>query len=119
MAGILRALGYRSPLAQPWLRLAATAITIVLALALGAGTFAAARAIITIVRPTPRITPTATPLAATPFSLDGPIEQIAPEGWVVLEHARRIAAPDGVGRLARARDLRSGDSALAIYTCPH
>ena len=72
--------------------------------------------------------------AWTPFDLillDPPYDQpagetlagvdrlIAPEGWVVLEHARRIAAPDGVGRLARARDLRSGDSALAIYTCPH
>ena len=44
---------------------------------------------------------------------------LAPEGWVVLEHARRIAAPDHAGRLDRARDLRSGDSALAFYTCQH
>ena len=44
---------------------------------------------------------------------------VAPEGWVVLEHARRIAAPDHAGRLTRTRDLRSGDSALAFYTCRH
>jgi 16S rRNA (guanine(966)-N(2))-methyltransferase RsmD len=44
---------------------------------------------------------------------------LAPGGWVVLEHARRIAAPEHAGRLDRARDLRSGDSALAFYTCPH
>src|SRR6266540_2125137 len=56
LAGILRTLGYRGPLAQPWLRLAAAAIAIVLALALGAGTLAAARAIITVLRVTPRTT---------------------------------------------------------------
>jgi hypothetical protein len=36
-----------------------------------------------------------------------------------LEHARRTLLPDHAGRLDRGRDLRSGDSALAIYTCPH
>ena len=44
---------------------------------------------------------------------------VAPEGWVVLEHARRIAVPDRAGRLDRTRDLRSGESALAFYTCQH
>jgi 16S rRNA G966 N2-methylase RsmD len=52
-------------------------------------------------------------------TLAGVDRVLAPEGWVVLEHARRIAAPDHAGRLDRARDLRSGDSALAIYACPH
>jgi 16S rRNA (guanine966-N2)-methyltransferase len=52
-------------------------------------------------------------------TLAGVDHLIAPEGWVVLEHARRIAAPEHAGRLDRARDLRSGDSALAFYTCPH
>jgi 16S rRNA (guanine(966)-N(2))-methyltransferase RsmD len=71
--------------------------------------------------------------AFTPFTLillDPPYDQpagemlagadrlLAPEGWVVLEHARRTLPPDHAGRLERARDLRSGDSALAIYACP-
>jgi len=41
---------------------------------------------------------------------------MAPGGWLVLEHARRRPAPDGVGRLGRTRDLVSGDSALAFYS---
>ena len=52
-------------------------------------------------------------------TLAGVDRLLAPVGWVVLEHARRTMPPDHVGRLERARDLRSGDSALAIYTCPH
>jgi 16S rRNA (guanine(966)-N(2))-methyltransferase RsmD len=40
---------------------------------------------------------------------------MAPDGMLVLEHARRRPAPDGVGRLRKARDLVSGDSALAFY----
>jgi 16S rRNA (guanine966-N2)-methyltransferase len=44
---------------------------------------------------------------------------LAPVGWVVVEHARRTVLPSHAGRLDLARDLRSGDSALAIYTCPH
>ncbi len=42
---------------------------------------------------------------------------LAQDGLVVLEHAHRIAAPDTAGRLERIRNLRSGDSALAFYTC--
>jgi hypothetical protein len=38
---------------------------------------------------------------------------------VVLEHARRRAAPDAAGRLARVRQVTSGDSTLSFYTCPH
>ncbi len=83
LAGILRALGYRGSPAQPWLRLAAPVIAIVLVLLLGAGALAATRAIISVFHPTPTSTPTATVPAATPFSLDGPIEQIGPNGWVV------------------------------------
>jgi 16S rRNA (guanine966-N2)-methyltransferase len=52
-------------------------------------------------------------------TLAGADRLLAPVGWVVLEHARRTVPPDQAGRLERARDLRSGDSALAIYTCPH
>ena len=40
---------------------------------------------------------------------------IAPGGLLVLEHARRRAAPAHVGRLHISRDLLSGDSALAFY----
>ena len=40
---------------------------------------------------------------------------MAPAGLLVLEHARRRAAPDEVGRLRKTRDLVSGDSALAFY----
>ena len=43
---------------------------------------------------------------------------VAPDGLVVLEHARRQRAPAQAGRLARARELISGDSALTFYTCP-
>jgi 16S rRNA (guanine966-N2)-methyltransferase len=52
-------------------------------------------------------------------TLAGADRLLAPVGWVVLEHARRTVLPDHTGRLDRVRDLRSGDSALAIYTCPH
>lgn len=38
-------------------------------------------------------------------------------GLVVFEHARRTTAPETIGRLARTRDLVSGDSALAFYAC--
>ena len=40
---------------------------------------------------------------------------IAPGGLLVLEHARRRAAPEQAGRLRKSRDLVSGDSALAFY----
>jgi 16S rRNA (guanine(966)-N(2))-methyltransferase RsmD len=41
---------------------------------------------------------------------------IAPGGLLVLEHARRRAAPDLAGGLARVREVTSGDSALAFYS---
>ncbi|HJZ50265.1 MAG TPA: DUF5666 domain-containing protein [Roseiflexaceae bacterium] len=82
LAGLLRALGYRGPLALPWLRLASAAIALVLALALGTGALAAARAIVRAIQG-PSRTPTVTLPATTPFTLDGPIEQITRERWVV------------------------------------
>lgn len=42
---------------------------------------------------------------------------LAPAGVVVLEHARKQAAPREEGRLFRARELRSGDSVLSFYAC--
>jgi 16S rRNA (guanine(966)-N(2))-methyltransferase RsmD len=40
---------------------------------------------------------------------------LAPDGRVVLEHSRRRSPPDAAGRLARARLLEAGDSALSFY----
>jgi 16S rRNA (guanine(966)-N(2))-methyltransferase RsmD len=50
-------------------------------------------------------------------TLAGVGDMVARDGSVVLEHARRITAPDHVGRLDRTRDLQSGDSTLTFYTC--
>jgi 16S rRNA (guanine966-N2)-methyltransferase len=43
-------------------------------------------------------------------------ERLAPEGVLVLEHARRRVSPERLGRLQRTRDVTSGDSALALYS---
>ena len=43
---------------------------------------------------------------------------LASDGVLVLEHARRRAAPDTAGRLARVRQVISGDSTLSFYSCP-
>jgi 16S rRNA (guanine966-N2)-methyltransferase len=40
---------------------------------------------------------------------------MAPGCLLVLEHARRRPAPRSAGRLARTREVTSGDSALAFY----
>ena len=48
-------------------------------------------------------------------ALEGMDEVVAPGGIVVLEHARRRAAPERAGRLGRVRELPSGDSGLAFY----
>jgi 16S rRNA (guanine966-N2)-methyltransferase len=42
---------------------------------------------------------------------------LAPDGLIVLEHARRQASPEAVDRLVRGRVLLSGESALSFYTC--
>jgi 16S rRNA (guanine(966)-N(2))-methyltransferase RsmD len=44
-------------------------------------------------------------------------EIVRPDGVVVLEHARKSAPPMSPGRLMRTREVRSGDSALTLYTC--
>jgi 16S rRNA (guanine966-N2)-methyltransferase len=43
---------------------------------------------------------------------------VAPGGVLVLEHARRRAAPDAAGSLARTRQIVAGDSALSLYAHP-
>src|SRR5580765_860788 len=42
-------------------------------------------------------------------------ELLTANGVLVLEHARRQAAPDAAGSLVRVRDVTSGSSALAFY----
>jgi hypothetical protein len=95
LVGILRTFGYRGSLVQPWIRLAALAITIVLALVLSAGALATARTLISIARPQPTAMPTsastATP-AATPIALDGQIDELAQERWVIGGRAVILSA---------------------------
>ena len=44
-------------------------------------------------------------------------EIVKPDGVVVLEHARKSEPPALPGRLVRTCEVRSGDSALTLYTC--
>lgn len=117
LAGLLRTLGYGGPLARPWLRLASAAIAIVLALALGAGALAAARAIVRAIQG-PASAPAISLPAATPFTLDGPIEQIAPERWVIngitvaLDAQTTIAGAPQVGAVAHVGGSVQADATL-------
>ncbi len=43
---------------------------------------------------------------------------VAPDGLLVVEHARTRDCGAAAGRLARVRELRSGDSALSFYQWP-
>ena len=52
---------------------------------------------------------------AAVFSQSGAI--LAPDGLMVLEHARRRPTPASVGRLVQTRVVAAGDSALALYAC--
>jgi hypothetical protein len=118
LAGILRALGYRGALSPLVLRLASAAIAVVLALVLGMGVFAAARAIINAIAPQPTATPMPTLAPAQTFTLDGPIEQIAPDGWVVngipvaIDAQTAIAGTPAIGAVAHLRGLIQADGTL-------
>jgi 16S rRNA (guanine(966)-N(2))-methyltransferase RsmD len=48
-------------------------------------------------------------------SLEAAAPLVAPGGLLILEHARRDAAPARAGSLAKTRDINSGDSALSFY----
>ena len=48
-------------------------------------------------------------------TLDAAAPLIAPDGLVILEHARRDAAPAAAVSIMKTRDIVSGDSALTIY----
>ena len=119
LGGLLRALGYRGALPQPWLRLAAIGLGIVLALVLGAGAFAAARAIIDVIAPRPTPPPAATPAAsAETFSVTGAIEQIGEGEWVVegvpvaVDAQTAIEGTPQVGASATVRGVIRDDGAL-------
>ena len=42
-------------------------------------------------------------------------EWLAPGGLLMVEHARRTVPPPAIGALTRVRDVRSGDSGLALF----
>jgi len=48
-------------------------------------------------------------------ALGGADRMVAPDGVLVLEHSRRLDPPVSSGRLARTRQLTSGDSVLTMY----
>jgi 16S rRNA (guanine966-N2)-methyltransferase len=48
-------------------------------------------------------------------TLEAAAPLVAAGGLLVLEHARRDAAPAGAAGLAKTRDINSGDSALSMY----
>jgi Domain of unknown function (DUF5666) len=128
LAGFLRMLGYRGALRQPWLRLAALAFTVVLALLLSAGTFAAARALISLARPQPPAVPTTASTAtatttptATPIAIDGQIEQLAQERWVIggraviLTASTTISGTPALNAIAHVRgSFAEGGALLAL-----
>jgi 16S rRNA (guanine(966)-N(2))-methyltransferase RsmD len=76
---------------------------------------------VAMLRADPAFAPFDLVLLDPPYDLDaagvltGIDRVVAPGGLVVLEHARPAAVPDAAGRLARARRVLSGDSALSLY----
>ncbi len=49
-------------------------------------------------------------------ALEGGASLLAEHGLLVIEHAKRDAAPGTTPRLRRTREVTQGDSALAFYT---
>lgn len=125
LAGVLRACGYGGPLSVPWLRLGVAVVALVLALILGTGAYAATRAIVSLVlppAPTPTLAPTATlqPTPA-PFTLDGSVEQIDQEAWVVdgatilIDGRTQISATIAVGARVRIVGVIRADGMRLAY----
>jgi 16S rRNA (guanine(966)-N(2))-methyltransferase RsmD len=48
-------------------------------------------------------------------TLEAAAPLVAAGGLLILEHARRDAAPDRIASLTKTRDIMSGDSALSVY----
>jgi 16S rRNA (guanine966-N2)-methyltransferase len=55
------------------------------------------------------------PAAVTTAVVAAAGDRLADGGLVVLEHAKRQAAPETAGRLSRSRRVPSGDSVLSFY----
>jgi hypothetical protein len=89
---------------------------------LGAGALAAARAIVNVIRPQPTAAPTSVPTSTAPalalIALDGPIEQIAQEGWVVggttivLTSTTSIEGTPALGATAHVHGVAQNGGAL-------
>jgi 16S rRNA (guanine966-N2)-methyltransferase len=63
-------------------------------------------------------------LADPPYDIDDPaallavfVPRLAPGGLLVLEHAKRRAAPQRLDGLTLFRTVLSGDSALSLFSC--
>jgi 16S rRNA (guanine966-N2)-methyltransferase len=56
-----------------------------------------------------------------PYQLDPAVAMnavdgwLTADGWLVVEHARRRDTPERIGRLARIREIVSGDSSLSFF----
>jgi len=119
--GLPQRLGYRGA-ARPWMRLASIAIAVMLALILGAGVFAAARALVRMIAPSATPAPTSLPTADTrgfvPFTLDGVIAQIDQEGWVVagetivINAQTAISGAPALGEIAHVHGVARADGTL-------
>lgn len=113
LAGVLRALGYRGPLAQPWLRLGALALALALALVLAATAYAAVRAL---------LPPVSALAPATSFELEGPLEAVSEAGLVVagiavdLGPQTAISGTPAVGAAAQVRGQIRDDGTLLAET---
>ena len=119
LAGLLGAIGYRGASGQPWLRPAALAATLLLALALSAGALAAARAIVGTARPAPTATATALPTSRqATAAIEGTIERLAQERWVVggrivlVGPETAIEGTPAVGAAARISGMLGSDGVL-------
>lgn len=110
LAGALRALGYRGPLARPWLRLGSVALAVALALALAATGYAAVRALFPA--------PAAALAPATGFELEGPIEAISEASMTIagitvdVGPGTTIEGTPALGAVARATGQIRPDGTL-------
>ncbi|MCG8350054.1 MAG: DUF5666 domain-containing protein [Chloroflexales bacterium] len=116
LAGMVRALGYRGPLSLTWLRLGAAMAALLLALMLGTGVFAAARAIINTASTTQPKSAALTP--ATDFLLNGQIEQLGSQslvmkGFTIAFDAQTVISGAPVaGATANVRGIIRDDGTL-------
>lgn len=117
LVGVLRALGYRGPLAQPWLRLGALGLALLLAVTLAAAAYGAVRAIFPPVATGPDAL-----AAATRFELQGSVEALSEATLVIagvtidLGPQTVITGTPAVGALAQASGQIRDDGSLLAET---